>query len=209
VQTTKSVSKFARPASAQSIEKTAAALVANNFGVIVVQNGAEARQRVLELVPEGAEVHSGKSKTLDDLGLSADLHESSRFDSVRERYLKMDRKTQEREIRKLTSAPDYFVGSAHALTEGGQLVTASYSGSQVGPYASGAGKVILVIGSQKLVPNLDQAMQRLREYAIPYEDARLREAMGIGTKPAKILIHSAEGRPGRTTVIIVREPVGV
>jgi hypothetical protein len=203
------VSRFARPASAQSIEKTAAALGANNFEVIVVQDGAEARQLVLTLVPEGVEVYSGKSKTLEDLGLVADLHESGRFDSVRSRYLKMDRATQEREIRKVMSAPDYMLGSAHALTEDGQLVTASYSGSQVGAYAAGAGKVILVVGSQKIVPNLDQAMVRLREYAMPYEDARLRKELGIGTKAAKILIHSAEGRPGRTTVIIVREPIGV
>jgi len=123
--------------------------------------------------------------------------------------MKMDRATQSGEIRKLSAAPDFMVGSVQALTESGQLVTASYSGSQVGAFAYGAGRLILVVGSQKIVPDLEAGLERMRDHVLPYEDARLREQMGVGTKAAKILIHSAEGSPGRTTVIIVREPVGV
>jgi hypothetical protein len=123
--------------------------------------------------------------------------------------MKMDRKTQMREISKLSASPDFMVGSVHAVTEAGQLVVVSASGSQIGPYASGAQKLILVVGSQKIVPDLDTAFRRISEYVFPYEDARLREQLGIGTKWTRTLILERDFTPGRTTVILVREPVGV
>jgi hypothetical protein len=88
-------------------------------------------------------------------------------------------------------------------------VFASASGSQIGPIASGAGKLILVIGSQKVVPDLDSALRRIREHVQPYEDARLREQMGIGTKLTRVLIIESDFRPGRTTIVLVRNPIGV
>src|SRR5262249_14663862 len=105
--------------------------------------------------------------------------------------------------------PDFMLGSVHAVTEAGQLVTASASGSQLGPYASGAGQLILVVGGQKLVPDLEAAVARIRDYVQPYEDLRLGEQMGIGTQLARILILERDFRSGRTTIILVREPVGV
>ncbi len=147
------------------IERVTAALRSNNIDVRVVDTGEEARRLALELVPEGTEVHSGKSKTLEDLGLYRELFESGRYDSVRARSLRMDRKTQGRAIRKLTAAPDYMLGSVHAVTEGGDLVVASASASQLGPYASGAGRLILVVGSQKIVADLEEALRRIDEHA--------------------------------------------
>ena len=120
------------------IDKVAAAIRANNIDVRVV--GEEARRVVLDLIPVGAEVHSGKSKTLSDVGLYQELFESGRYDSVRARYMPMDRQTKAREIRKLIAAPDYMLGSVQAITESGDLVIASASSSQIGPYATGAGK---------------------------------------------------------------------
>jgi hypothetical protein len=200
---------YTQPATEDAIKRAVAALAENKIDTIVVEDGAAARLKVLELVPEGSEVHMGKSKTLEEIGLLAEINESGRYDAVRPRYMKMDRATQSREIRKLAASPDFMLGSVHALTESGELVTASYSGSQVGAYAYGAGRLILVVGSQKIVLDLARALARMREHARPYEDARLREQLGVGTKAAKILIHSAEGAPGRTTVILVREPIGV
>lgn len=94
------------PAPAAVIEAVAAALRANHVDARVVDTGADAKRLVLDLVPEGAEVHSGKSKTLQDVDLFAELFESGRYDSVRARYLAMDRQRQGREIRKLMAAPD-------------------------------------------------------------------------------------------------------
>jgi LUD domain len=191
------------------IQKVPAALRANNHDVRVVDTGEEAKRLVLELVPEGAEVHSGKSKTLQDLSLFRELFESGRYDSLRGRYMKMDRKTQSREIRKLIAAPDYMLGSIQAITESGDLVVVSASSSQLGPYASGAGHLILVVGSQKIVRDFDEAMRRIEETVFPYEDAMVRERMNISTFIGKILIIRREWVDGRITVVLVREPVGV
>jgi hypothetical protein len=199
----------AAPASEEALQTLAATLRHNHMAAIVVDTGREARDRVLELVPEGSEVHWAKSKTLEDLGLTEIFLDMARFDPVRPKYMALDRRTQNREIRKISSAPDFMLGSVQAVTLDGALVSASYSGSQIGPYAAGAGQVILVVGSQKIVPDLDAALRRIRDVVMPYEDARLRAQMGRPTHLAKLLVNYMEPLPGRTTVILVREPVGV
>jgi len=193
---------------ADALERIAAALVAHNIEAIVVDSAGEAREQALALVPEGSEVHWAKSRTLDDMGLTEILG-SDRYDAVRPKYMAMDRRTQGREIAKIIAAPDYMLGSVQAITEAGELIVVSYAGSQIGPYAGSAGRVILIVGSQKIVPDVEAGIRRAREVVMPYEDARLREQLGVGTKLAKLLVLYEEPRPGRLTVILVREPVGV
>jgi hypothetical protein len=200
---------FARPASETELEALAEKLRERNFEAVIVQNGAEARAEVLKRIPEGVSIHSGKSKTLEDMGLFQELMENERFDFLRRRIMKLDRQTQRDEMRRIGAAPDVMLGSAHAVTEAGQIVITSASGSQIGPIASGAGKLILVIGSQKIVADLDGAFRRIKDYVFPYEDARLRETLGVGTKITRTLILEQDFMPGRTTVILVREPIGV
>ena len=200
---------FAAPASEAQLEALADKLRARNFEAVIVQDGAEAKAEVLKRIPEGAQVHSGKSKTLEDAGLFKEFMDNEQYDFIRRRTMKLDLRTQRDEIRKLGAAPDIMVNSAHAITEEGQIVVTSASGSQIGPIASGAGRLILVIGSQKVVPDLDTAFRRIREHVFPYEDARLREAMGVGTKITRTLILDQDFMPGRTTVILVHEPIGV
>ena len=200
---------FAAPASEVKLEALAEKLRARNFEVVIVNDGAEAKAEVLKRIPEGAQIHSGKSKTLEDAGLFKEFLENEKYDFVRRRTMKMDQRTQRDEMRRAGAAPDVMVNSAHAITEEGQIVVTSASGSQIGPIASGAGKLILVIGSQKIVPDLDTAFRRIREHVFPYEDARLQEAMGVGTKITRTLILDRDFMPGRTTVILVRQPIGV
>jgi L-lactate utilization protein LutC len=196
-------------ASEATIQHVADALRANNIEVLVVDTGDEAHDAVLERIPEASEVYSGKSMTLEEIGVFAALHEPGRFDAVRPKLQAMDRATHGREMRKLGSTPDTIVGSVNAVTEDGMLVAASATGNQLAAYAAGAGRVILVVGSQKIVPDLDAALRRIREVVFPYEDARVRSTLGVGTKLEKILLHIGEWADGRTTVILVREPVGV
>jgi hypothetical protein len=200
---------FTAAASDERIEHVAAALEGHNIEAIVVATGAEARERVLAMLPDGAEVHWGLSRTLDDIGLTTDLLAEGRYDALRPRYLAMDRATQGREIRKMVAAPDFMLGSVQAITDEGALVVVSYSGSQIGPYATSAGRVILVVGSQKIVADLEEGLRRTREHVVPYEDARLRAQLGVPTRLAKLLVLYEEPRRGRITVVLVREPVGV
>jgi len=202
------VTNFTIPASLDRIERAAAALRANNIEAVVVDTAADAKREALARIPDGAEVHSGASKTLQETGIVAELETSSRIDWLRKRTLKMDRATQGREIRKLSAAPDVMLGSVAAVTEDGKLVTASNSGSQLGPYAASAGKVILIVGAQKIVKDLDAALRRIYDHTLELESERLRAAMGVNSYVSQILITNRDPRPGRTTVIIVREPLG-
>ena len=194
---------------ARRLDGVAAALRSHNIDAIVVGTGDEARRAVLRLIPANAEVHMGKSKTLEEIGLYSDLVDSGRYDAVRLRMFAMDRETQGREIRKLVAAPDFMLGSVAAVTEDGALVAASATGSQLGPYAAGAGRLVLVVGSQKIVPDLEAALRRAREVVLPWENAQVRERMGVDTALEKILVIYGEWRAGRTTVVLVHEPVGV
>jgi hypothetical protein len=191
------------------LDGVAAALHSHNIEAIVVDTGQEARDLVLGMIPEGAEVHSGKSKTLEDVGLYGELVESGRYDAIRPRMFAMDRQTQGREIRKLVAAPDFMLGSVAAVTEDGALVAASATGSQLGAYVSGAGRLILIVGSQKIVPDLEAALARIRDVVFPYENAQVRARLGVDTVLEKVLVIYGEWQVGRTTVVLVREPVGV
>ena len=121
----------------------------------------------------------------------------------------MDRSTQMREIRKLVSAPDFMLGSVSAVTEDGVLMALSATAVQLGPYAYGGGKVILVVGSQKIVPDLETAFKRIREYVQPWEEAQVRKAGNISTFIGKILIVEHEWTTGRMSVILVRDAIGI
>src|ERR1700730_15531737 len=103
---TQTQEEFAAPASEETIQHVAQQMREHNIEVIVVDDGDQARNVVLERLPEGAEVHSGKSQTLQDTGIFDAIHDESRYNALRHRFFKMDRKSQAREIRKLIAGPD-------------------------------------------------------------------------------------------------------
>jgi len=199
---------FGRLPTPEAVDRAAEGLRRRNFIVHVVETGEAARDLVMSLIPDGSEVGQGASETLERIGVTAAL-DDDRYVAIRPRTRKMDRATQGREIRKLGSAPDVQVNSVQALTEDGEILIASNTGSQLGPIASGAGKVILVVGAQKIVPDLEAGMRRLREYALPLEDAKFQQIFGRRSAINKLLILDGDFPPGRTTVVVVREPVGV
>lgn len=189
------------------IEGTAAALREHGFTVVRAADRAEAKRLVLDMLPEGAEVHQGASTTLEDLGITDAITGSGRYDALQPRIWSMDRATQAEDIRRLSAAPTYMLGSVQALTETGSALVASNSGSQIGPYASGAREVIWVVGTHKIVADVDEGLRRIEEYAFPLEDARAQVAYGIHTAINKVLIVNAD-RPGRTTIVLVDEVLG-
>jgi hypothetical protein len=202
--------EFGGQADDATIERTAAALRDKGYAVHVVEDGAAARDLIVELLPEGAEVGQGASQTLELSGITAAIEDSGRFDAVRKHTRSMDRSTPEglRAMRKLGVGPDWYVNSAHALTEDGTIVVASNTGSQLAPLAFGAGKVIWAIGSQKIVPNLETAMRRLEEHTLPKEHGRMQGLYGVNSEVKKLLIIHKEFGPGRFTVILIKEPIG-
>jgi len=205
---------WARLASDEQITRTAAALDTNGMRAIVVDTGDEARHQVFNLLPAGAQVMTMTSRTLETIGVAAEIDEPSdlaasrRYDAVRPRLMQMDMKTQWPEMRRMGASPDYAVGSVHAVSEHGEVFVASFSGSQLAAYVSGAGSVIWVVGSQKIVPDRDAAFQRIYEYSFPREDERAREAYGFGSGVNKVLVVNREFVPGRITVILVKQELG-
>jgi hypothetical protein len=202
------IRRFGTVADDASVKRTAAALAANGISVLRAADAAEAKRIVLDLVPDGAQVHHAASQTLEVSGITDEIEKSGRYEPLRPRIWSMDRKTQADEIRRLSAAPDVMLGSVHAATETGSLLTASMSGSQLGPYVSGAGRVILVVGTQKIVSDLEEGLRRIDEYAFPLEDARAMEAYGIHSAVNKVLIINREISPGRITVVFVDEALG-
>jgi hypothetical protein len=199
---------FADPAQAQSLERAAAALTAHGFAVQILDDAAAARERVKDLIPEGATVLTGASETLRLSGIDADLNASGRYASVRARGMALDRAKDADEIRRLLASPDVAIGSVNAVTETGALVFASASGSQLPGYAGGAAHAIWVVGAQKVVPDLSTALRRIEEYVLPLESARVQVVYGGPSAVNRVLILNAEPHPGRGTVLLLRVAIG-
>lgn len=202
--------EFGVPADAATVERTAAALRGKGHVVYVVETAAAARDLIVGLLPDGAEVSQGASETLEDIGVTAEIEAPGRYDAIRPRTRAMDRTTPEgiRAMRKLGVGPDYYVASVHAVTEDGSIVIASNTGSQLAPIAFGAGEVIFAVGTQKLVADLATAFRRLEERSLPLENARMQKLYGVNSEIRKVLVIHSESRPGRITVVLIREPVG-
>lgn len=200
--------EYTQLASDEQITKTVQALEAHGIQTMVVETGEEARRRVLELIPSGADVYNSPSRTLETIGLVADIEHATRFRSVRARVQALDHVTQRQEIRRLIASPDVLVSSVHAITDQGQVLIASALGSQLGPAASGAGSVIWVVGTQKLVRTLEDGLRRIQEHSYPLEDERTRHAYGQSSAINKVLIVQGEMQPGRITLVLVKQPLG-
>ncbi len=202
------VAEFAQLSSTDRLAAVADALEDNGIRALVVQSGDEARQAVTSLLPQGAEVFNNTSRTLEAIGVADEIERSGRYEPLRVRLFQMDREMQAREMRIIAAAPDYVVGSVHAVTEGGSLLIASASGSQLGPIVSGAEHVILVIGGQKVVADLETGIRRILEYSLPLEDRRAREAYGVPSGVNNILIINHAVAADRITAILVHEALG-
>lgn len=192
-----------------TIQNTIAALRNNNIEAFLVQNGEDAKRKFWELVPEGAEVMNMTSITLQAIGLDKEIEGSTDIKSVRDELTKLDRKTEGSKMQKLGAAPDFVVGSVQAVTEDGHVLVASNTGSQLPAYAYGSGRVIWVVGAQKIVKDIETGTRRIYEHVLPLESERAKKAYGVpGSAVNKLLIFNREVQPGRVTMILVNEIIG-
>ena len=200
--------QFTEPAPEARLERAAAALTANGFTALILDDAAAARARIAELIPEGASVLTAASETLRLSGIDADINASGRYQAVKPRALAIDRDADPDAFRRLLASPDVIVGSVAAVTETGSLVIASASGSQLSGYAGGAARAISVVGAQKVVPDLSAALRRLEEHALPLENTRALAAYGVPSAVNRLLVLNAEYQPGRGIVLLLREAIG-
>ena len=195
-------------ASNETIEKTITKLQENGIDAILVETATEAKKEVLSRIHEKVEVMTMTSMTLEETGIAVEINESGKYDSVKAKLATMDRATQGGEMQRIGAAPEYAIGSVHAVTEDGKVVIASNSGSQLPGYSYGADHVIWVVGAHKIVKDLDSGLKRVYDYVLPLESERAKNAYGVpGSRVSKLLIFNKE-REGRITLIFVKEKLG-
>jgi len=203
--------KYDTLAPVDSVSKTMGALTDRGFLPESVASGAEALSRIKELVPARASVMNGSSRTLDEIGFVQYLKDGKHgWNNLHEAILAEKDPAKQIALRKQSVLSDFYLGSAHAVAETGEIVIASNSGSQLPHVAFTSQNIILVVGSQKITPDLDTAVARLKEHVFPLEDARMKEVGMGGSFISKTLILSKEqpfmGR--KFHVIFVNEILG-
>jgi L-lactate utilization protein LutB len=202
---------FKRLASPETIETTTAALAERGFTPIVVNAKSEALAKILEIVPEGASIMNGASETLREFGFM-DLLKSHahKWNNLHDGIIAEPDKAKQALLRRQSVLSDFYLGSAHAIAETGEIVVASNSGSQIPHLAYTSPNVILVVGAQKIVPTLTDAFRRIEEHVVPLEDARMKGVYGFGTSQSKTLVmHRENPMMGRKIhVIIVKDSLG-
>ena len=197
----------------KSIETAAAAVKARGIAVEIVGTRADALERVKSIIPAGATVMTGASLTLKEIGFEDYLISKAHpWKNLKEDIVAEKDPAKQAALRRQAILADYFLGSVHAVAESGELVIASASGSQLGPYAFSASNVVWVVGVQKITKNLDDGIRRVKEYIMPHENERMKAMTGgkMGTMLGKLMIIERE-TPflGRSfTLLLVREPTG-
>jgi L-lactate utilization protein LutB len=204
---------FQTPASPNQIQRTIEAVASRGVAVEFVENGKAAFDRLREIIPPGADVMTGASMTLRQIGLEEYLGSGRHpWHNVKAEYLAEKDPARQAALRRQAALSEYFLASVHAIAETGEIVVASATGSQIAPYAYTSRNVIWVAGVQKIVPTLADAVRRVREYVLPLEDRRAQSQPGpkIGGFIGKLLIFEKEaGFLNRTLrLILVNERLG-
>lgn len=202
---------YSKAADSEVVNKTIAALKAHNFDAELVETKEAALARVKELIPAGADVMTGSSTTLNEIGFTDYLKSGQHpWKNLKDAIVAEKDPAKQALLRKQSVLSDYFLGSVHAVTEAGETITASASGSQLPSYAFTSKNIIWVVGTQKIVPNLEEGLKRIREYTFPLEDARMKSTGAPGSNLAKMLIQENEpavmGR--KIKLIFVDEKLG-
>lgn len=199
---------YSKAVSKEEIKKAIKSLQSHGIGAELFETSEAATQKIVHIVPKDAEVFTMSSATLDESGL-ADIFNSDAYSSVRNNLMTLDREKDSKKMRKLGTAPDYAIGSVHAITQDGKLVIVSNTGSQLPAFAYGAEKVIFVVGAQKIVKDLSEAMERIEKYTLPLESKRVQKAYGMPESAIrKWLIIDSEIDPQRIQVLIINQNIG-
>jgi len=197
-------------ASKDAVKKIMEAVKSRGIKPEFVNTKEDALKRLKELIPSGAEINMGTSTTLNEIGF-IDLLKSGKHPWKNWKDVILEEKdvAKQMELRRKSVLSNYFLGSVHAVSETGEIVIASGSGSQLPAYIYTSNNVIWVAGIQKIVPTLNDAIKRVREYSLPMEDARMKREGYSGSTIGKLLIFEREINPARKmTLILVNEKLG-
>jgi hypothetical protein len=184
-------------------------------------NKAEAADKIMAAIPLSATVGISGSLTLDELGIVKTLE--ARGNKVFNQYKPGISREENLELRRQGAEAEYYLASANAISKKGELVFFSAYGNRIAGI-SYARNVIVACGINKITADIDEALRRAREYAVPLNCKRLNFNTpcfkdGICRKEiclfpdykrmcCQILIIEAEITPDRLKVILVGENLG-
>lgn len=195
----------------EQINKVVSGLKERGLEGIVVENKEEALEKIKEMIPSGASVMNGASQTLEQIGF-VEYFKSGKhsWNNLHTAILAEKDPVKQAQLRLLSSISDFYLGSVHAISEDGQLLIASNSGSQLPHIVFTSKNIIFVVGTQKITASLDESMKRLEQYVFPLEDKRMKEVGYGGSSINKVLIFKKEntmlGR--KVSVILIKEKLG-
>jgi hypothetical protein len=200
------------------MKTVAAGLERRNTEVIQVPDGAAACAKSLEMIPQGATVGLGGSLTVQQIGLLKALR-SGQY-NLYDQYAKGLSPEESIQMRRKGLTADVFVTGTNAVTLDGRLVNLDGAGNRVAALTFGPQRVIVVIGRNKIVADVDQALDRIWNLAAPLNAARLNRKTPC-TQTAQcedcaspdricnhLLITERQMKPGRLAVILVDEDLG-
>ncbi|MBR6657378.1 MAG: lactate utilization protein [Oscillospiraceae bacterium] len=197
-------------------ERTMEALRSNRMEAYFVKTSEEAVALVKELIPEGSVCRVGGSRTLHETGIIS-LLENGNYD-YRDSHVVPPEEVEE--ARREAFFADFFLASANAITEDGEIYNVDGAGTRVAPIIFGPKNVILVAGTNKIVTDIAAAEDRLRNLAAPANAKRLgckTPCAETGTcmnckSPARICcsytLLGYQRIPNRIKIIIVGEHLG-
>jgi hypothetical protein len=201
--------RWNRMPSEAGVAETASAVGKRGVRVIRVRDRSEALGALTRIVPRGAEVMNGSSTTLIEIGFEALLASGNAgWVDLHGRITAENDDRKRGELRRKAVAAEYFFSGANAIAMTGEIVACDRTGSRVGAWPFAAGHLVIVAGTNKIVPSLDDALRRVREYAFPLENARAKHAYGTPSRIGKCVILANEEVEGRVTLVLVGESLG-
>jgi len=202
--------KYDTLASKETVEKTMKALKPRGINAEFVNKKEDALNRLEKLIPSGAEVMTGGSTTLDQIGFTELLKSGKHpWKNLKGAILAEKDPAKQTELRKKSVTSEYMIGSVHAVVETGEVLVVNASGSSIPAYSFSSDNVIWVVGTQKIVPTVEEGFRRLREYCFPLEDKRMKSIGYPGSALGKFLLFEREILENRkVTLIFVNEKLG-
>ena len=200
---------FSKKASVETINTVIQRLALRNINAVLAKNKSDALSKIIDMIPEGSSLLEASSTTLKEIGFDDYIKSNpKKWDILKDKIQAESNDAKRADLRRQLTFSDYTIGSVHAITESGEIVFASASGSQIPGYVYTAKNVIWVVGSQKIVNNIEEGIQRIKEYVFPKEDARMKSIGAPGSNIAKIILFYKEMIPGRINLIFVDDILG-
>ncbi len=201
--------RWNRVPSDEEVARAVAAIQQRGIKVIQARNAQKALETLRAIVPARAEVMSGSSTTLIEIGYDAFIKSGqSSWTDLRDVITAEDDAEKRHELRRKSVTADYFVSGVNAIAQSGEIVACDKTGSRVGAWPFAAKHLILVSGVNKIVPTLSDALRRVWEYAFPLENARVKKASNGSSQVGKCVILVNEASEGRTALVLIDEALG-